>query len=170
MRVRILKTTTVGSSGVGGLPQRKVLRRQTLTVGSGYDLPDDVAKDLVARGLAARVEAAPKPDPEAIRDGRRARVEVARLVRENGDLRSQLAERDDELATAREEIARLRAEPEGASGAVEDLEVAEVVGAAADDEDEPEDAAVEAEPASEPAAKRRGRGRQAKAEESASQE
>lgn len=112
MRVRIQRTCTVPSDGRGGLPKKGVRSRMTLTVGAGYDLPEDTAKDLIARGLASRVEAYEKPDPEALRDGRRARGELQRVTRENGDLRSQIAERDDELAASREEIVRLRAELE----------------------------------------------------------
>lgn len=129
MRVRIQRTCTVPADGVGGLPKRNVRSRMTLTVGGGYDLDDKVAKDLIERGLAARVEVYEKPDPVALRDGRRARVELQRVTRENGDLRSQVAEREDELATAREEIVRLRGEIAAATGELETVYMIRVAGA-----------------------------------------
>lgn len=110
MRVRIQRTTSIPSTGEGGLPRKSARGRMQLVVGGGYDLPDTAAKDLIARGLASRVVAVEKPDPLEMREGRRARVAVERVTRGLAAAMGDLAERDAELEEARAEIARLRVE------------------------------------------------------------
>lgn len=135
MRVRVLRTVDVEAlkAGIKAYGRKG---RVSLTVGSGYDLPAETAKDLISRGLAVRLEPVHKHAPDDVREARQARAVLRATEQENADLRATLAERDDELVEARAEIARLRAEAEQAEGgvALESLTVAELRALAAEKE------------------------------------
>lgn len=59
MRVRMNRTHSIAvpdGGKRGGLPSRKVRTRQVLTVGGGYNLPDDIGRELVQQGLAIQLD------------------------------------------------------------------------------------------------------------------
>lgn len=68
MRVRMHRTTSVPTTGQGGMPRQSVKRMQTLTVGAGYDLPEDVAKQLIKDGMAVSLERGASRRPQQTAD------------------------------------------------------------------------------------------------------
>lgn len=122
MHVRVLRTVRVPATGEGGLPKGSVRALQTLTVGGGYDLPGDVAKDLIDRGLAQRVVIPRKVSENELRGAREARAALRKAEREKASLEQALEEARSEreaveaaLTAARDELEAARAELEARS-------------------------------------------------------